>query len=103
MGPSWVWGSMQGCNASGHQCSCLHAVYICFSRAPQRWQLDHALMQTSPSGLCSILSMPLGPREDCSIRDIAFAACMLAFWASIPRMRCFFSCSCHPPRICLIS
>ena len=53
-----------------------------------------SLMQTSPSGLCSILSMPLGPRDDCSILEIAFAAWMLAFCASIPRIRCFFSCSC---------
>jgi len=51
-------------------------------------------MHTSPSGLCSILSMPLGPRDDCRMRATAFAALMFAFCASMPRIRDFFSCSC---------
>lgn len=37
------------------------------------------LMHTSPSPLCSILSMPLGPRDDCNILEIVLAACMFAF------------------------
>ena len=36
-------------------------------------------MQTSPSGPCSILSMPLGPRLDFSILVMALAAWMLDF------------------------
>lgn len=50
-------------------------------------------MVTSPSGLCSILSMPLGPREDLRVRDTVLAARMFALTASMPLMRCFFSCS----------
>lgn len=39
--------------------------------------------------------MPFGPRDDCSILEIVLAACIFAFCASIPLMRCFFSCSCE--------
>ena len=38
-----------------------------------------SLMQTSPSPLCNILSMPLGPREERRMRATALAAWMLAF------------------------
>lgn len=50
-------------------------------------------MTTSPSGLWSILSMPLGPREVRRIRATARPAEMLAFCASRPRRRDFCSCS----------
>ena len=51
-------------------------------------------MVTSPSGLCSILSMPLGPSDDLQMRATVLAARMLAFTASMPLMRVFFSPSC---------
>jgi len=51
-------------------------------------------MQTSPSGPCSSLSMPLGPSDDLRILAIALADLMWALCASIPLIRCFFSCSC---------
>ncbi|GLJ33594.1 hypothetical protein SUGI_0675410 [Cryptomeria japonica] len=50
-------------------------------------------MVTSLSGLVSILSMPLGPREVQRILATALAAAMLAFYASSPFTRVFFSCS----------
>lgn len=54
---------------------------------------ERLLIVTSPSGLWSILSMPLGPRDVRRIRATAFPAEMLAFWASKPRNRVFWSCS----------
>jgi hypothetical protein len=51
------------------------------------------LMMTSPSGDWSILSMPLGPSDVRRIRATALAEAMLAFCASSPRRRVFFSCS----------
>jgi hypothetical protein len=50
-------------------------------------------MVTSPSGDWSILSMPLGPSEVRRMRATALAAAMLAFCASSPLRRDFFSCS----------
>lgn len=47
----------------------------------------YSLIVTSPSGLCSILSMPLGPREDLSVLATVLAARMLALTASVPRSR----------------
>jgi hypothetical protein len=37
--------------------------------------------------------MPLGPNDDRRILAIALAALMWALCASIPLIRCFFSCS----------
>ena len=53
----------------------------------------------SPSGLCSILSMPFGPIELRMTRATALAALMLAFWASSPLMRLLRSCSCAHRRL----
>ncbi len=55
--------------------------------------MRHLLMVTSPSGLCSILSMPLGPREDLSVLATVLAARMLALTASVPRSRDLLPCS----------
>ena len=44
-------------------------------------------MHTSPSGDCSILSIPFGPSDVRSVEHTAFAARMFAFCASIPRSR----------------
>jgi len=52
-----------------------------------------SLMVTSPSGLCSILSMPFGPKEDLRVRATVLAARMLAFTASVPRRRDLLPCS----------
>mmetsp|Transcript_52102 Transcript_52102/g.111444 ORF Transcript_52102/g.111444 Transcript_52102/m.111444 type:complete len:379 (+) Transcript_52102:815-1951(+) len=49
------------------------------------------VMVTSPSGLCSILSMPLGPRDVFRMLQTALAARMFAFCASTPLSRPFFS------------
>lgn len=54
---------------------------------------QHSLIVTSPSELCSILSMPLGPREDLRMRATALAAWMLPFTASVPVTRVLPSCS----------
>lgn len=54
---------------------------------------ENWLMVTSPSGLWSILSMPLGPREVRRMRATALPAEMLAFWASRPLNLLFCSCS----------
>jgi len=59
----------------------------------------NALIVTSPSGLCSILSMPLGPNEERRTRDTALQAWMLAFTASRPEMRDLASCSCCERRM----
>lgn len=59
----------------------------------QRWHSLHSLIVTSPSGLCSILSMPFGPRDDLSVLATVFAARMLAFTASVPRRRDLLPCS----------
>ena len=55
-----------------------------------------ALITMSPSGLCSILSMPLGPMLERMTRATALAARMLAFCASRPLMRLLRSCSYAP-------
>lgn len=52
------------------------------------------LIVMSPSELCSILSIPLGPNELRKVRETAFAARILALTASTPRTRDFLSCSC---------
>mmetsp|Transcript_49789 Transcript_49789/g.107842 ORF Transcript_49789/g.107842 Transcript_49789/m.107842 type:complete len:452 (+) Transcript_49789:440-1795(+) len=49
------------------------------------------VMHTSPSGLCSILSMPLGPSDVFKMLQTAFAAIMLAFCAARPCSRPFFA------------
>ena len=49
------------------------------------------VMHTSPSGDCSILSIPLGPSEVLRMEVTALAARMLAFWAASPRVRPFFA------------
>jgi hypothetical protein len=49
----------------------------------------------SPSGLCIILSIPLGPKEERMSRATDLAATMLALCASNPLSRPFFSCSCY--------
>ena len=56
-------------------------------------------MTMSPSGLCSILSIPFGPIELRITRATALAALMLAFWASSPFMRLLRSCSCAHHRL----
>ena len=50
---------------------------------------------SSPSGLWSILSMPLGPSEDRKVRATVRAAKMFDFWASRPLMRFLFAPSCE--------
>ena len=41
-----------------------------------------------------VVARTLGPREERSVRATAFAAWMLAFCASIPRIRLLEPCSC---------
>ena len=41
-----------------------------------------------------VVARTLGPREERSVRATAFAAWMLAFCASIPRIRLLVPCSC---------
>lgn len=50
-------------------------------------------MRMSPSGLCIILSMPLGPIDERISRATDFAAMMLALCASRPLSLLFFPCS----------
>lgn len=73
-----------------HGAGCVCAM-LCLA---QRSMQQHSLMVTSPSGLCSILSMPLGPREERSVRATVFAARMFALTASVPRSRDLLPCSC---------
>ena len=61
----------------------------------KRTHRRHSLMVTSPSGLCSILSIPLGPRDDRSVLATDFAAMMDALTASMPFTRDLRSCSCR--------
>lgn len=52
----------------------------------------------SPSGPCIILSMPLGPSDERSVRDTVLAAKMFALMASVPRTRDLAPCSCGENR-----
>lgn len=54
-----------------------------------------SLMRMSPSGLCIILSIPLGPKEERMSRATDLAATMLALCACKPLSLPFFSCSCQ--------
>lgn len=93
---SWTTGMHRVCaNYRTSICSLLFKgmMRFCYSvKASQRQ--GASLMHTSPSGPWSNLSMPFGPRDDLRILAMAFADLMCALWASIPRIRCFFSCSC---------
>ena len=53
----------------------------------------HVLMVISPSPLCSILSIPFGPRLVLSVLTTARAAAMFAFCAASPLTRSFCPCS----------
>jgi hypothetical protein len=93
---------MLAATAAHHSCTtavlqaaaALH-MYVCACvRCMESCKQGHSLMVTSPSGLCSILSMPLGPRDERSVLATVFAAKMLAFTASVPRTRDLLPCSC---------
>lgn len=79
-----------------HSVGCVCATLCLAHKSMQQ----HSLMVTSPSGLCSILSMPLGPREERSVRATVFAARMFALTASVPRSRDLLPCSCTA-KICM--
>lgn len=77
-------------------CSRMVAPSLAVRRVCSAPHYAHAdvLMVTSPSGDCSILSIPFGPKDERKMRATAFAAAMLAFCAASPWSLCFLSCSC---------
>ena len=77
---------MLGCNASSQSNG--HASLAASPVTRQR-----SLMRMSPSGLCIILSMPLGPIDERISRATDFAAMMLALCASRPLSLLFLPCS----------